>query len=59
MKNRRRDPDDYAQTQVLGPAAMSDGGPKTEEEIDALYQAYLKACRDAGLEPIEPKHRKK
>jgi hypothetical protein len=58
MKDRTFDVDDeFAETQVLPPPA-ADRSPPTEAEVEALYQAYLRACRDAGLEALPPRHRR-
>ena len=29
---------------------------RTAAQVELLYEAYLKACEDAGLEPHPPKH---
>ena len=31
---------------------------RTADQVELLYEAYLKACEDAGLEPHPPKHSK-
>jgi hypothetical protein len=54
-KKRRLDPDDYAETQVLQPAGASSERPRTEAEVEALYQEYVRACEEAGLEPLPPR----